>query len=118
MPACSIKRINAILYCRDWENTVKFYRDVLKLMVNYKTEWLVEFQLVDNTYLSIANAVGTSIQSSNGDGITLSFQVETVDVVHRQLREIGVETGPIKPIWGARAFYIFDPEGHRIELWS
>ncbi|MBU0768176.1 MAG: VOC family protein [Proteobacteria bacterium] len=118
MPAGSIKRINTILYCRNWETTVKFYRDVMKLMVNHETEWLVEFQLVDNTYLSIANTAGTSIQSSNGDGITLSFQVETVDVVHRQLREIGIETGPIKPIWGARAFYIFDPEGHRIELWS
>ena len=118
MPAGSIKRINTILYCRNWETTVKFYRDVLKLMVNHETEWLVEFQLVDNTYLSIANASRTSILSSNGDGITLSFQVGTVDAAHRQLREIGIETGPIKPIWGARAFYIFDPEGHRIELWS
>ena len=118
MSAGSIKRINTILYCRNWQTTVKFYRDVLKLMVNHETEWLVEFHLVDNTYLSIANAAGTSIQSSNGDGITLSFQVGTVDVARRQLREIGIETGPIKPIWGARAFYIFDPEGHRIELWS
>ena len=114
----SIKRINTILYCRNWATTVKFYRDVLKLSVNHKTEWLVEFQLVDNTYLSIANAADTSIKSSNGDGITLSFQVETVDVAHRQLRELSIETSPIKPIWGAKAFYIFDPEGHRIELWS
>jgi catechol 2,3-dioxygenase-like lactoylglutathione lyase family enzyme len=114
----SIKRINTILYCRNWQTTVKFYRDVLKLGVNYETEWLVEFRLVDNTYLSIANAADTSIQSSNGDGITLSFQVETVDVAHRQLRDIGIKIGSIKPIWGARAFYIFDPEGHRIELWS
>jgi catechol 2,3-dioxygenase-like lactoylglutathione lyase family enzyme len=118
MPEGSIKRINTILYCRNWESTVKFYRDVLELMVNHETEWLVEFQLVDNTYLSIANAAGTSVQSSNGDGITLSFQVEAVDVAHRQLRAVGIETGPIKLIWGARAFYIFDPEGHRIELWS
>jgi len=118
MPADSIKRTNTILYCRNWETTVKFYRDVLKLRVNHEAEWLVEFQLVDNTYLSIANAAHTSIKSSNGDGITLSFQVETIDVAHRQLCEIGIETGPIKPIWGSRAFYIFDPEGHRIELWS
>ena len=118
MLAGSIIRINTILYCRNWETTVKFYRDVLKLMVNYETEWLVEFQLVDNTYLSIANDAGTSIQSSKGDGITLSFQVETVDVAQRRLHGMGIETGPIKPIWGVRAFYIFDPEGHRIELWS
>jgi catechol 2,3-dioxygenase-like lactoylglutathione lyase family enzyme len=118
MPGGGIKRINTILYCRNWDDTVKFYRDVLKLSVNHEAEWLVEFQLIDNTFLSIANAASTSIKSSNGDGITLSFQVETVDVTQRQLRELGIETGPIKPIWGVRAFYIFDPEGHRIELWS
>lgn len=118
MPVGNIKRINTILYCRNWDETVKFYRDVLKLSVNHEAGWLVEFQLIDNTFLSIANAAGTSIQSSNGSGITLSFQVENVDVAQRRLREIGIETGPIKPIWGARAFYIFDPEGHRIELWS
>ena len=118
MPADSIKRINTILYCRNWQTTIKFYRDMLKLRVNYETEWLVEFRLVDNAYLSIANADGTSIQSSNGNGITLSFQVESVDVAHRQLRDLGIKAGPIKPIWGERAFYIYDPEGHRVELWS
>ena len=118
MSGIGINRINTILYCRNWNDTVKFYRDVLKLSVNYEAEWLVEFRLIDNTFLSIANTASTSIQSSKGSGITLSFQVENVDAVQRQLREIDIETGPIKPIWGARAFYIFDPEGHRIELWS
>jgi catechol 2,3-dioxygenase-like lactoylglutathione lyase family enzyme len=118
MPPGAIKRINTILYCRNWDDTVTFYRDVLKLSVNFETEWLVEFQLIDDTFLSIANTAFTSIQSAKGSGITLSFQVENIDIAHRRLREIGIETGPIKAIWGSRAFYIFDPEGHRIELWS
>ena len=118
MPGSGIKRINTILYCQNWDDTVKFYRDVLKLIVNHKAQWLIEFQVIDNTFLSIADAASASIQSSKGSGITLSFQVENVDAVQRQLSEIGIETGPIKSIWGARAFYIFDPEGHRIELWS
>jgi predicted enzyme related to lactoylglutathione lyase len=118
MSSGAIKRTNTILYCRNWEETMKFYRDLLKLTVNHETEWLVEFQLIDNTFLSIANTAFTTIQSAKGSGITLSFQVENVDIVHRRLGEAGIETGPIKAIWGARAFYIFDPEGHRIELWS
>jgi len=118
MSAGGIKRINTILYCRNWKTTVRFYRDALNLAINHETEWLVEFQLINNTYLSIAKAASTSIQSSNGDGITVSFQVENVDVAHRQLREFGIKIGPKKPIWGVRAFYIFDPEGHRLELWS
>lgn len=118
MCTIDIKRTNTILYCRKWDDTVKFYRDILKLDVNHDAEWLVEFHLIDNTFLSIANAAFASIQSSNGSGITLSFHVEDVDAAHRRLSEMGVETGPIKPIWGSRGFYIFDPEGNRIELWS
>ena len=118
MSPSGIRRINTILYCRNWKDTVQFYRDVLKLRVNLETEWLVEFQLIDNTFLSIANVDFTSIQSAKGAGITLSIQVENVDITYRRLCGIGIKTGPIKAIWGARAFYIFDPEGHRIELWS
>jgi predicted enzyme related to lactoylglutathione lyase len=114
----NIKRVNTILYCLNWADTVKFYREVIKLSVNHETEWLVEFQLKDNSFLSIADAAFTSINSAKGSGITLSFQVENVDGAHHRLQEMGVSPGPIKPIWGARAFYIFDPEGHRIELWS
>ena len=113
-----IKRINTILYCRNWDETVKFYRDVLKFPVHYEAKWLVEFQLIESTFLSIANAAFTTIQSAKGSGITLSIQVENVDITYRRLCGIGIKTGPIKAIWGARAFYIFDPEGHRIELWS
>jgi catechol 2,3-dioxygenase-like lactoylglutathione lyase family enzyme len=118
MSADGIKRSNTILYCRNWKTTVEFYRDVLKLVVNHETEWFVEFQLFDSTYLSIANAAGTSIESAAGRGITISFQVEAVEVSHGRLRNMGIETGPIKTIWGSRGFYMFDPEGHRLELWS
>ncbi|MCA9950615.1 MAG: VOC family protein [Anaerolineales bacterium] len=27
-----------------------------------------------------------------------------------------IETTPIRDKWGARVFYCFDPEGHRIEF--
>lgn len=117
-PVPDIQRTNTILYCRNWKTTVNFYRDDLNFMINHETEWFVEFQLMEGTYLSIANAAYASIKSADGGWITLSWQVEDVELMHRRLREIGIETGPIKDIWGARAFYIFDPEGHRIELWS
>jgi len=118
MPICNLRRTNTILYCRSWETTVRFYRDVLRLSINHQTEWLVEFHLADESYLSIANAANTSIQSADGEGITLSWQVDDLAETHRRLNELGVKTSEIKPIWGARAFYFSDPEGHRIELWS
>ena len=118
MPMSNIKRANTILYCRNWEAAVRFYRDVLNFEINHKTEWFVEFHLVGDTYLSIADASRASIKSAAGDGITLSWQVQDVEFAHRRLQQLGVKTSRIKRIWGARAFYFLDPEGHRIELWS
>lgn len=113
-----VKRSNTILYCRNWEVTVKFYRDVLKFVINHESGWFVEFQLADNTYLSIANAENASIKSAGGRGITLSLQIEDVEKTHRRLNQIGMNVSRIKRVWGSRAFYLFDPEGHRLELWS
>jgi predicted enzyme related to lactoylglutathione lyase len=113
-----IKRSNTILYCRNWKNTVRFYRDVFKFLINHESEWFVEFQLADNTYLSIANAANTSIKSADGGGITISWQIEDVESIYLRFNELGIKTSKLKNVWGARAFYIFDPEGHRLELWS
>jgi catechol 2,3-dioxygenase-like lactoylglutathione lyase family enzyme len=118
MLTSKIKRSNTILYCRNWENTVKFYRDVLKFGINHESEWFVEFQLADNTCLSIANAVNTSIKSADGGGITISWQIEDVELTYLRFNELGIKTSKLKNVWGAQAFYIFDPEGHRLELWS
>ena len=118
MLAGKIKRSNTILYCRNWEITVAFYRDVLKFVINHESDWFVEFQLSDNTYLSIANAANASIKSADGGGITLSWQVEDVEKIHRRLNQLGIKTSRIKRVWESRAFYMFDPEGHRLELWS
>jgi catechol 2,3-dioxygenase-like lactoylglutathione lyase family enzyme len=114
----TIKRVNTILYCRHWENTVSFYRDVLSFSIHYQTQWFVEFRLMGDTYLSIANAECASIKSTNGGGITLSLQIEDVESTHLRLHGLGIKTGKIKSVWGSQAFYIFDPEGHRLELWS
>jgi len=113
-----IKRLHTILYCRNWDATVKFYRNVLNFMINHQTDWFVEFQLVGDSYLSIANAAYASITSADGNGITLSWQVEDVEKIHRRLNQLGIKTSGIKRVWGSRAFYLFDPEGHRLELWS
>lgn len=92
MPTSNIKRTNTILYCRNWEAAVRFYRNILDFEINHKTEWFVEFHLVGDTYLSIADASRASIKSAAGDGITLSWQVQDVEFAHRRLQQLGVLT--------------------------
>ena len=113
-----MNRTNTILYCDRWEATVRFYRDLIKLPVLMEKAWFVEFQLTDNSCLSVADAARTSIASAGGDGITLSWLVKDIDAVHDRMLADGIDVGPFTVTWGARAFYLFDPEGHRIEVWA
>jgi len=111
-----VSRTNTILYCRHWLSTVVFYRDVLKLTVSHETDWMVEFQLSDKSYLSIADTKKATIEDVDGRGVTLSFQVQDLEGIRLQLQSVGIETSDIRRVWDARAFYIHDPEGHRIEI--
>ena len=70
---------NTILYCGKWEETVRFYRDHLKLPVNFATDWFVEFTLNAMSRLSIADERRASIKSSHGNGITLSWEIKSLD---------------------------------------
>jgi len=97
---------------------VAFYQVGLKLPITVSTEWFVEFKLTRTSRLSVANESHTSIKSSNGKGITVGLQVADIVTAHSQLQEAGLNPTAIREIWGAKAFYIFDPEGNRIEYWS
>lgn len=113
-----IKTSNTILYCRKWKKTVAFYRDVLKLDVHFVNDWFVEFSMNSCARLSIANEESATIKSCSGQGITVCFQVDDIESMHTCLTDARVNPTPIKVIWGSSAFYVYDPEGNRIEFWS
>lgn len=115
----AIKNFNTILYCKKWRQTVGFYKDDLKLPISFETEWFVEFKVSDRACLSVADESKTTINSSQGAGITLTFQTDDIHKAWELLRNKGLAPGSIKEhAWGAEVFYLFDPEGHRIEIWS
>ena len=82
------------------------------------TEWFVEFRLTGTARLSVADESRTSIKSSRGKGITIGLQVADVMTARAELLEARLNPTVIKEIWGAKTFYLFDPEGNRIEFWS
>ncbi len=114
-----IKTANTILYCRKWEETVVFYKTRLRLQVTTSREWFVEFKLNEASRLSIADEARTSIDSSGGEGITITLEVDDIEMIHLYLNEVGLDPTPIKKHgWGARVIHIYDPEGNRLEFWS
>ena len=110
---------NTIIYCRDWEATVRFYRDALGLPVSMANDWFVEFCLTATARLSVADERHATIKSCGKNGITIALQVEDIDGARARTAEAGMDPSETKDhAWGARVFYVYDPEGHRIELWQ
>ena len=114
-----IKRINTIVYCEKWLETVAFYEHQLELTPSYRSEWFVEFEISESAGFSVADASCTTIKSGKGKGITLSFQVDRLEKIWNRFSRHGLEPTPVKThSMNARVFYLYDPEGHRIEFWE
>lgn len=110
---------NTILYCRKWEQTVRFYREWMTLPVLFENDWFVEFELNSASRLSIADENRASIKTSNGAGFTLALEVSDIEPLREQIEKAGINPTAIRAHpWNARVFYFFDPEGHRIEIWQ
>jgi catechol 2,3-dioxygenase-like lactoylglutathione lyase family enzyme len=113
------KSANTILYCRQWEAAVAFYRDGLRLPVSFSNDWFVEFSVSGDARLSVANEARALVKSSAGTGITLSLETNDLDAEWALMVKNGLSPSPIKNHpWNARVFYVHDPEGHRIEFWQ
>jgi catechol 2,3-dioxygenase-like lactoylglutathione lyase family enzyme len=115
----SIMAANTILYCQNWEETVIFYRDILELPTNFTSDWFIEFRISSTAYLSIADERRATIKSSRGQGMTLTFRVDSIHAAWEYLSARGIKLDPVREhAWGARVFYFYDPEGCRLEIWS
>ncbi|MBU4318537.1 MAG: VOC family protein [Proteobacteria bacterium] len=110
---------NMILYCKEWKACIRFYRDALRLPINFSTDWFVEFQLTRDSRLSIADDTRSSVKSSKGKGITVALEVDDIHMVWEYADKNGLKPTNIREHpWDAQVFNLFDPEGHRIEIWQ
>lgn len=114
----NIKKTNTILYCKNWHKVVSFYKNILELKINFENDWFVEFILNDLSMLSVANEGRSKIKSSNGAGVTISLNVDDIEKSYSFLIKKNLKLSEIKQVWNSEVFYIFDPEGNRIEFWS
>lgn len=109
---------NTILYCNRWEETVEFYAQGIGLTEVTRNDWFVEFRLGPESRLSVADDRRTSVKSSGGQGITVTIQIDDLDAARNELAARGLSPEPVRRVWGARAFYLRDPEGTRLEFWT
>lgn len=62
--------------------------------------------------LSVADESHTSVKSGDGKGVMVSLQINDVEQMADDLAKAGIQSTPIKEVWGSKVIYIRDPEGN------
>ena len=117
------KKLFAVcLLVEDFEKSLSFYRDVLKLEVNETDSGFANFKLGE-TSLAVfqrdgAESMFPARHMGRTGGLVLAFQVTDVQKVVEELQSKGVEVfeGPKTTEWGQTVAYFKDPDGNIWEV--
>ena len=93
-----------------------FWRDLLGLEVIPSQEsgdGLIWMQASDGTMVHLVQR-----QDDDSPNIHTAFEVDNFDEALEAMRDAGYEItkGPLERADGQRAFYVYDPEGNRVEF--
>lgn len=114
-----VRALNTILYCAAFAEAVEFYERRLGLPVVDRGSWLVELEAGPGMRISVADERRCSVKSAGGAGVTLTLEVDDADAAHRRLTAARAAPGAVEDYaGGARRFFVRDPEGNRVEIWS
>ena len=116
-----------ILYVNDFDKSMHFYKDILRLSIKMQHETYVEFDtgtttLSINTRKDVREITGLHIPngSTKSQTFEIGFVVNDVMETIEELRQQGVEIikEPVIKPWGQTVAYVADPDGHYIEICS
>ena len=113
--------IEIILYVRNMNAEVRFYRDVLGLplrypkgLEDYSSQIWVEFSIAEGTL-----ALHGGAEVTPKDDHEIVFRVEDVSRARKMIIQAGIEMNPIRPLEdGAPIAEGRDPDGHRFAIRS
>lgn len=119
-----IRAVDSILlYVKDVDASLRYYRDLLGFTVSFfaPEEGGVAGLHVGSVRLILHTDRDVRVgylqpSGGRGRGIILHFDVEDVDRYHADLVARGAEISlaPTDESWGARAMYLYDPDGYNI----
>lgn len=100
---------------RDRQRALGFWRDLLGLEVipNQEGGGMIWLRAADGTMVHLGQR-----DAQDRPNIHTAFEVEDFDEALRAMKDAGFEIikGPIERADGQRAFYVYDPEGNRLEF--
>ncbi|MQG88482.1 MAG: hypothetical protein FI699_06400 [SAR202 cluster bacterium] len=101
---------------KDRQRALRFWRDLLGLEVipaQEDGEGLIWMQAEDGTMIHLVQQ-----QPDSGPNVHTAFEVEDFDGALGRMKDAGFEIikGPIERADGQKAFYVYDPDGNRLEF--
>lgn len=107
----------------DLDRSVAFYSDLLDLSIRWKGDLDGGRRAAhigdDDAYLALFESVGEGTVRENytTPGYNhMGFVVDDLDDAAERLRRLGVEFGEIQEYEPGRRLYLYDPDGHEVEL--
>jgi lactoylglutathione lyase len=118
-----MKRVDyVILYVRDLERSIGFYREVAGLQFKLQGDGYAEFATEGTRFglydrARLPELIGWEA-TAGGPGGEVVFLVEDVDAEAARLRAAGLTilSGPVDRPWGHRTVHLLDPDGFVVEL--
>lgn len=116
---------SVVLYVKDVDASLRYYRDLLGFSVIFVSpeEGGVAGLQVGTARLILHTDRETRLgylpaSGVRGRGVILHIEVDDVDRYHADLVGRGVEISlaPTDESWGARALYLYDPDGYNISF--
>lgn len=107
--------VEVVLYVRDMDGAIRFYRDTLGLELDYESEHWTTFKTGACTLALHA----TELREPGSGEPDPTFLVPDADSERDRLAAAGIQVTEIRePVTGTRVFDATDPEGNRFSIES
>ncbi len=120
MPQNDIDFNHALIYVRDVNRAIRFYRDLLGFQVIEETEDYARLRSPkSNSTIGLHKLSGQITSLPSQEGIRLYFELKDLDEFCLKLSSEGlkIDQMPTNMPWGWRHAYLRDPDGHELSLY-
>lgn len=111
---------HAMVYVRDVDRSLRFYRDLLGFKVISSMEGYARLKSPRGTTSIALHEYTPDMKRPAAEGLRLYFEVDGLDALCRRMVGARVKFSqmPKDMEWGWRHAYLKDPDGHEISLYK